>query len=72
MDIPDPVYRKLKARAVAERKSVEELILQSVQTELHGESRKPRQRVKLPIVASRRPGTLQIDDADIYKFIPFP
>jgi hypothetical protein len=72
VDIPDPLYRQLKARAATEGRSVKELILKSVQVELSGTQPKPRRRVKLPIVSSKRPGTLRIDNAGIYQIIPFP
>ena len=39
MDIPDPLYRRLKSRAARERRSVKELILRGVEGELE-----PRRR----------------------------
>lgn len=73
VDIPDAIYRRLKARAALERRSVKDLILESVQAELRsGKQTSRRRRVKLPIIASRDPGTLQIDNAGVYEFIPFP
>ncbi len=35
-------------------------------------SRKPRRRVKLPLVPSKKPGTLKLDNAKIYEAISFP
>ncbi len=72
MDIPDPLYRQLKARAATEGRSVKELILHGVQVELHGTLTKPRRRIKLPIVPSRKPGTLRLDNDHVYEVIPFP
>lgn len=72
VDIPDPLYRRLKARAATEGRSVKELIVQGVLVELRGTDAKPRRRIKLPIVPSKSPGTLHIDNADIYEVIPFP
>lgn len=72
MDIPDPLYRQLKARAATERRSVKELILQGVQVKLGQDQPRPRRRVKLPIVRSKKPGTLHLDNASIYELIPFP
>jgi hypothetical protein len=34
--------------------------------------RKPRRRVKLPLVPSKKPGTLQLDNVKIYEAISFP
>ena len=72
MDIPDPVYRRLKSRAASEGSSAKQLILQGVKHVLKSGRRKPRRRVKLPIVRSKRPGTLLLDNAQIYDIISFP
>jgi plasmid stability protein len=72
VDIPEPVYRRLKTRAASEGRSVKELILRGVQAELRGEERNRRRRVRLPIVRSKRPGSMQLDNARIYEVIPFP
>jgi hypothetical protein len=73
VDIPDALYRELKATAARENKSVKELILRGVEVELRVR-RKPRQssRVVLPLVRSKTPGTLNIDNAKIFELIPFP
>ena len=72
VDIPDPLYRALKARAATEGRSVRELILRGTERELQGGRRPRRKRVRLPIVRSKRPGTLYLDNAKIYEIIPFP
>jgi hypothetical protein len=72
VDIPDPVYRRLKTRAASEGSSAKELILRGVEQVLKEKRRKSRRRVRLPIVRSRRPGTLQLDNAKIYEVISFP
>lgn len=73
VDIPDALYRELKATAAREKKSVKELILRGVEVELRVR-RKPRQsrRVSLPLVHSKTPGTLNIDNETIFELIPFP
>jgi hypothetical protein len=71
VDIPDPLYRELKSSAAREGTSVKDLILRGVKKEL----KKPRRRVKpvfLPIVPSKRPGSLVIDNAKIAEIAPFP
>lgn len=72
VDIPGALYRQLKAKAATEGRSVKELILQGVHAELRGIQAKPSRRVTLPIVPSKRPGTLRLDNAGIYEVIPFP
>jgi hypothetical protein len=72
VDIPDPLYRELKSKAAREKRSVKELILRSVEVELRLLSRKRSRRVTFPLVPSRKPGTLMIDNAKIYELISFP
>ena len=61
VDIPDPVYRRLKTRAASEGSSAKELILRGVELILKKGPRKSRRRVKLPLIRSKRPGTLELD-----------
>ena len=72
VDIPDPVYRRLKTRAASEGSSAKELILRGVEQVLKDSRRKSRRRVKLPIVRSKRPGRVRLDNAKIYEVISFP
>jgi hypothetical protein len=72
VDIPDPVYRRLKSRAASEGSSAKQLILLGVKHVLRVGRRKSRRRVKLPIVRSKRPGTLELDNAKIFEIISFP
>jgi hypothetical protein len=72
VDIPDPVYRRLKSRAVNERSSAKELILRGIERILKEHGKKARRAVKLPMVRSKRPGTVKLDNAKIYETISFP
>jgi hypothetical protein len=72
VDIPNPIYRRLRSRAVSEGSTAKELILRGVEQVLKDKKKKSRRRVKLPIVRSKRPGELQIDNAKIYDVISFP
>jgi hypothetical protein len=73
IDIPDPVYRRLKSRAAREGSSAKKLILRGVEQVLGDKRAKlNRKRVKLPIVRSKRPGTVRLDNARIYDIISFP
>jgi C-terminal processing protease CtpA/Prc len=71
LDIPDPVYRRLKSRAATEGSSAKELILRGVRQVLKEPRRKPGKRVTLPIIRSKQPGTLQLDNEKIFEIIPF-
>ena len=71
VDIPDGMYRQLKSRAAREGSSTRALILRGVEKVLKGERRHAGAAVSLPIVRSKRPGTLALDNASIYD-IAFP
>jgi hypothetical protein len=72
VDIPDAVYRRLKTRAASEGSSAKALILRGVEQLLRVRRRPSRGRVALPLVRSRRPGTVALDNARIYDVIAFP
>ncbi len=72
VDIPDPLYRELKSRAAREGCSVKELILRGVEGELQVTRKTRRKRITLPLITSKKPGTLNIDNAKIFEIIPFP
>ena len=71
VDIPDAMYRKLKSRAAREGCSTRALILRGVKEILKSERRKAGVTVSLPIVRSKRPGTVALDNARIYD-VAFP
>lgn len=72
IDIPDAMYRRLKARAAREGRTVKALILQGTERVLSSTEPVAGRRVRLPLVPSRRPGTLRLDNARIYDVISFP
>ena len=72
LDFPDKLYRQFKTRAAMEGWSVKELILRSVQGRLAEGRAKQRRVVKLPIVRSKKPASVILNNARIYEIIPFP
>ena len=72
VDIPDPLYRKLKSRAARERRSVKDLILRGAEDELQARRKKAKRKISLPLIRSKRPGTVRLDNAKIFEIIPFP
>ena len=51
VDIPDPTYRQLKAKAAVRGCSVKEMILRGVEAELNGKTRgETKGRVALPLI----------------------
>lgn len=71
VDIPDGIYRQLKSRAAREGSSIRALILRSVKELLKTDRKRAGAVVSLPIVRSKRPATVAIDNARIYD-IAFP
>lgn len=72
VDIPDALYRELKSKAAQEGRSVKELILRSVEGDLNKRKLVHRRRITKPLVPSKRPGSLKIDNEGIFEIIPFP
>ena len=72
MDIPDPLYRRLKSRAASEGSSAKELILRAIQVVLRETPRRSSKRVKLPLIKSKAPGTLELDNDRIFEIISCP
>jgi len=72
IDIPDAMYRRLKARAAKEGRPAKTLILQGVEQVLKSTPASAGRPVTLPLVRSKRPGAIRIDNARIYDVISFP
>jgi hypothetical protein len=70
VDIPDAIYRRLKARAAEQGCSVKELVLHGLESQL--KIRRPNNPVRLPIVHSKQPGALALTNEQIYEIVPFP
>jgi hypothetical protein len=72
IDIPDAMYRRLKARAASEGRTAKALILTGVEHVLTSKPSATGRKVTLPVVRSKRPGTMRLDNARIYDVISFP
>ena len=72
VDIPDPVYRRLKTKAAQRGCSVKELVLRGVKAELaEGKGARPRAAITLPLIDSKRPGWLRLSNQQINEIL-FP
>lgn len=72
VDIPDPLYRRLKSQAALRGCSVKELVLHGVRAELERPARaRKKTRIKLPIIPSKRPGWLRLTNRTIDEIL-FP
>ena len=72
IDIPDVLYRELKSKSAREKRPVKELILRAIELALPATSKKRPRRVAFPLVPSKAPGTLDIDNAKIYDLLSSP
>jgi hypothetical protein len=70
VDIPDSLYRRLKSAAALRGCSVKDLVLRGVKAELqvHG-GRHRKKPVRLPIIASKRPGSLRLTNCKINEIL---
>ena len=73
IEIPETLYRRLKAHALKQGLTMKDVILQSLK-EPAGSGR-PRKKGRItdpPWISSRKPGTLDLTNDQIYEAIPFP
>lgn len=71
VDIPDSMYRRLKSEAALRGCSVKDLVLRGVRAELQSQRSKRKRKVKLPIIDSKRPGSLKLTNRKINEIL-FP
>ncbi len=71
VDIPAPLYRKLKEQAAARGHSIRELVLAGVRTVLL-EGQRPRpKKVQFPLIVSEGP-KVDVTNEQIYEHVEFP
>lgn len=72
VDIPDALYRELKARAAYQGCSVKDLVLRGVRAELKENGSSSRtEKIELPLISSKKPGWLKLSNAAIDEIL-FP
>jgi len=71
IDIPDEMYRELKVKAATEGQTVREIALRGIQRELEEGEKRPVQKLKLPLIHSSRPGTLELTNEQIDELTAF-
>lgn len=71
VDIPVPLYRKLKEQAAAQGRSVRELILTGVRTSIVEVKRPKTRRVAFPLIKSIGP-KVALTNEQIYERVEFP
>ncbi len=71
VDIPAPLYRKLKEQAAARGESVRELVLSGVRSVLLQGQRPLPKRVRFPLIVSEGP-KVEVTNEQIYEHVEFP
>jgi plasmid stability protein len=71
VDIPEPLYRKLKAQAAANGRSVRELVLAGIRTVLLQGQRPHPRRVQFPLIVADGPKVV-LTNEQIYEHVEFP
>jgi hypothetical protein len=72
VDIPDAKYRLLKGKAASQGETVKDLVMRGVDVLLSEQDVPRKRRLKLPLIDSDRPGSLEMDNEKIYDLIGFP
>jgi hypothetical protein len=75
IDIPGEMHRRLKVKAQFDRCSMREVVVCTLDRELafvQVKSSRKRHRIKPPLIKSKRPGTLKVDNNKIFEIMPFP
>ena len=71
VDIPEPLYRKLKQQAAAQGESIRQLILAGVKNVLLRPHQPHHRRVTFPLIVSDGP-KVNLTNEKIYEYIEFP
>ena len=71
VDIPAPLYRRLKEQAAAQGNSVRELILAGAKTVLLKSHRRRPKRVNFPLIISKGP-KVDLTNEQIHEHVEFP
>jgi hypothetical protein len=65
VDLPDPLFRELKAVAARRGSSLKTVIRAAIEQEIRRTENQARRRLKFPLLPSRQPGTLKLTNAEI-------
>ena len=71
VDIPSPLYRRLKEQAAARGSSIRELVLMGIKSVLRQGQRPRNRRVKFPLIVSEGP-KVNVTNEHIYEHVEFP
>jgi hypothetical protein len=71
LDIPTPVYRKLRAQAAAQGRSMRRIILAAIQRALAEPRPAGSRRAQFPAIVSKGP-KVNLTNEQIYEYVEFP
>jgi hypothetical protein len=71
IDIPDETYRKVKMLAAERGTTVRALVLEGLEIEIKDKQTLPRKRFEVPVIRSKRPGTLNLTNEQIDELTAF-
>jgi len=72
LDIPEETHARLKARAKEEGTIMRQIVLRCIGKELDGEVHRKVDRLTQPILKSYAPGSIRLNNEQIYDLIGFP
>jgi hypothetical protein len=68
LELPDTLLKRAKIEAVERGISLKELVGTALERELREPAPRPaRQRLRFPLIPSKRPGSLRLTNADIAR-----
>ena len=65
VDLPDSLFRRMKATAVTRGMSIKDFLITAVESEISKSEASDDYSVQLPLIRSKRPGTLDLTNAEI-------
>ena len=65
VDLPDPLFRRVKSVAALRGSTLREFIQEALQRAVTSDRGVRRRKVRLPLVRSKHPGALRLTNADI-------
>jgi hypothetical protein len=69
VELPDPVFRKMKAAAALQGSSIKQFVQRAVERELLSELRPKRQKLTLPLIRGREKRILSLTNAQIDEIL---
>jgi hypothetical protein len=69
IDIPDQLYKQVKAKAARQGRTVREIVLKGIEREMRDTPPVKRGRVKLPLIHGKEKRKLDLTNAEIEEIL---